>query len=73
MNKAFMAVNFLDAYIEEKGYKAKSHYLSIRRWVMDALDKDKQAKGKQNKFIPSTDRGYTAEFYKQLEEENKGW
>ena len=73
MNKAFEAVNFLDAYIEEKGYKAKSHYLSIRRWVMDALDKDKQAKGKQNKFIPSTDRGYTADFYKQLEEENKGW
>ena len=73
MNKAFEAVNFLDAYIEEKGYKAKSHYLSIRRRVMDALNKDKQAKGKQNKFIPSTDRGYTAEFYKQLEEENKGW
>ena len=35
------AIKFLDEYIEEKGYKAKSHYLSIRRWVFDAIKKDK--------------------------------
>ena len=36
------AINFLDAYIEEKGYKSKSHYLAIRRWVIDAVkDRDK--------------------------------
>lgn len=31
------AISFLDEYIEEKGYKANSHYLSIRRWVIDAV------------------------------------
>ena len=37
------AVDFLDAYIEEKGYKSKSHNLAIRRWVMDAV-KENEAK-----------------------------
>lgn len=32
------AISFLDAYIEEKGYKSKSHNLAIRRWVMDAVN-----------------------------------
>lgn len=31
------AISFLDAYIEEKGYKSKSHNLAIRRWVVDAV------------------------------------
>ena len=31
------AISFLDAYIEEKGYKSKSHNLAIRRWVIDAV------------------------------------
>lgn len=40
------AIAFFDAYIEEKGYKSKSHYLSIRRWVMKALDeRDQKAAG----------------------------
>ena len=34
---------FLDEYIEMKGYKAKSHYLCIRKWVLDAV-KEKQKK-----------------------------
>lgn len=33
------AIEYLDAYIEEKGYKAQSHNLSIRRWVLDAVKK----------------------------------
>lgn len=39
------AIKFLDAYIEEKGYKSKSHNLALRRWVFDAL-KDKPKKNK---------------------------
>ena len=31
------AIKYLDEYIEEKGYKAKSHNLSMRRWVFDAV------------------------------------
>ena len=31
------AVTFLDEYIEMKGYSAKSHYLCIRKWVINAV------------------------------------
>jgi len=34
-------IQFFDNYIEEKGYKSKSHNLAIRRWVVDAFTKDK--------------------------------
>ena len=30
-------IKFLDEYIEMKGYKAKSHYLCIKKWVVDAV------------------------------------
>ena len=40
------AISFLDAYIEEKGYKSKSHNLAIRRWVIDAV-KENEAKPKR--------------------------
>lgn len=37
------AIEFLDEYIQEKGYKSKDHNLAIRRWVVAAV------KGKQEK------------------------
>lgn len=40
------AISFLDAYIEEKGYKSKSHNLAIRRWVIDAV-KENETKPKK--------------------------
>lgn len=36
---AHKAIEFLDSYITEKGYKSKSNYLAIRRWVIDAVSK----------------------------------
>lgn len=40
------AVTYLDEYIEMKGYKAKSHYLAIRKWVLDALkEREKPRQG----------------------------
>lgn len=37
------AITHLDEYIEEKGYKSKSHYLAIRRWVVAAvLEREKR-------------------------------
>ncbi len=36
-------IKYLDEYIEMKGYKAKSHYLCIRKWVLNAV-KEKQKK-----------------------------
>lgn len=32
-------ITYLDEYIEMKGYKAKSHYLCIKKWVVDAVKK----------------------------------
>lgn len=37
-------IEFLSEYIEMKGYKAKSHYLCIRKWVVEAV---KERKPKQ--------------------------
>lgn len=34
------AIRYLDEYIERKGYKAKSHYLTIIKWVIDAVKKE---------------------------------
>lgn len=33
-----ICIEYLDSYIEEKGYKSKSHYLSITRWVVSAVE-----------------------------------
>ena len=35
-------ISYLDEAIEMKGYKYKSHYLAIRKWVVDAVKKDHQ-------------------------------
>lgn len=47
------AIRFLDEYIEMKGYKAKSHYLCIRKWVFDAVKRDKpqEQSNRVNKFL----------------------
>lgn len=41
-------IKFLDEYIEMKGYKAKSHYLAIKKWVTDAVKKQ----NKQSEELP---------------------
>ena len=38
------AIRFLDEHIEMKGYKAKSHYLCIRKWVVDAVKESNRKK-----------------------------
>lgn len=43
------AITFLDEYIEMKGYKAKSHYLAIKKWVFDALDEAEEKRSRSNK------------------------
>lgn len=40
------AIAFLDSYIEEKGYKSKSHNLALRRWVFDAVREREQKQGR---------------------------
>lgn len=41
-------IRYLDEYIEMKGYKAKSHYLCIKKWVVDAVKKQNNYKGGKN-------------------------
>jgi len=43
------AIEFLSAYIAEKGYKSKSHYLAIRRWVIGAVKERKEKAAKSSK------------------------
>lgn len=44
------AIKFLDEYIEMKGgYKCKSHYLAMRKWVFQALKEQKQRQKPQQK------------------------
>ena len=43
------AITFLDEYIEMKGYKAKNHYLAIKKWVINAV-KEREPKGQQGSF-----------------------
>lgn len=43
------AIEYLDGYIEDKGYKSKSNYLAIKRWVIDAV-KEKERASPKEKF-----------------------
>lgn len=38
-------IRYLDEYIEMKGYKAKNHYLCIKKWVVNAVKEKKGKKG----------------------------
>ena len=50
------AITFLDEYIEMKGYKAKSHYLAIKKWVIDAV-KEREEKAIKKGDVPPTRYG----------------
>lgn len=42
------AITHLDEYIEMKGYKAKNHYLCIRKWVINAVNEKERKNPKQS-------------------------
>lgn len=46
------AIKFLDEYIEDKGYKSKSHNMAIRRWVIDAVKEKEQKKPGKKEIVP---------------------
>lgn len=43
-DKTEKAISYLDMYIKEKGYKSKSHYLAMRRWVFNAVNERQKKK-----------------------------
>jgi phage uncharacterized protein TIGR01671 len=63
------AVDFLSEYISEKGYKSKSHYMAIRRWVIDAVREKRSKKAKYQEKPKQNFQGveYDEEFLKSLE------
>lgn len=59
------AITFLDEYIEEKGYKSQSHYLAIRRWVIEAVQDRKKKPAANNAAKP---KNSTDDFMNQLQQ-----
>ena len=51
------AIEFLSEYMERKGYKAKSQYLTLKKWVFTALKEQEEKNKPQNEYD---------EFMKQL-------
>lgn len=47
-DKTDKAIKFFDEYIEDKGYKSKSHNLAMRRWVFKAVEEQEQKQGVAN-------------------------
>jgi hypothetical protein len=45
------AIKFFDEYIADKGYKSKSNYMAMKRWVFDAV---KEQEAKKAKGAPKT-------------------
>lgn len=58
------AITYLDEYIEEKAYKSKSHYLAIKRWVIEAVQ-EKRKKPANNAAKP---KNTTDDFMNQLQQ-----
>nr|DAM64379.1 MAG TPA: replisome organizer [Caudoviricetes sp.] len=46
------AIEFISEYREYKGYKAKSDYLAIRKWVFNALKEQRIKNGNQTDAVP---------------------
>lgn len=63
--QAEAAIEYLDEYIEMKGYKAKSHYLAIRKWVFNAMKEDEIRRNRNGPKQEESDD----EFYARLERE----
>lgn len=55
-------IKFLDEYIEMKGYKAKNHYLAIKKWVVDAV-KEREVKRKVNTGVPTGSQDDLDDFF----------
>lgn len=43
-------IKHLDEYIEMKGYKAKNHYLAIKKWVVDAVAEEEARKQRNQRL-----------------------
>ena len=51
IEKRDAAIEYLDLYIGDKGYKSKSHNMALRRWVFDAVERENIKKPNTQSFI----------------------
>ena len=56
-------IKYLDEYIEMKGYKAKNHYLCIKKWVNNAY---LESRKKDNKNLSASEQ--RQQLYKEMED-----
>lgn len=64
-------IDYLDEYMEMKTYKVKSHYLAIKRWVVDAVsEKNRRNTGKETiqRFENAHSEEATPEEMKEMDE-----
>lgn len=69
---ALQSITYLDEYIEMKGTKYKSHYMAIRKWVIDAIKKKGNSSNYKNNQPSSMDN--LKKLYEEaaLEDEQEG-
>lgn len=44
-------IEYLDMYIKEKRYKSNCHYLSIKRWVVNAIEERNKKQNPKSKYV----------------------
>lgn len=62
------AIEFLDGYIVDKGYKSKDNYMAMRRWVFDAVrEQDAKRRTKaSNSFNQFPQNGFSEDLESML-------
>lgn len=68
-DKTEKAIKFFDEYIEDKGYKSKSHNMAMRRWVFNAVEEQERKNKPVNKFNNIMTNTYTHEEMSALEQQ----
>lgn len=61
-------ITYLDEYIEMKGYKAKNHYLCIKKWVIDAVKRTKSQSNNTKHNTSKSYQGYSQREYSSEED-----
>lgn len=63
-------IKYLDEYIAMKGYKAKSHYLCIKKWVVDAVEEKNRKNKTSNSSVNNQSNG---NIFDQIGKERGYW
>ncbi len=51
-DKTAAAIRYLDEYVVRKGYKHQSSYLTIKKWVIDAVEEEERKKARPRSAAP---------------------